>query len=142
MYDLTFDGAVNSMLAYTKATAGVVVECKCMKNEWSLSDVKVNILTHVHLRRQGYGEKLGLEFFVLRSEKQHADDIRNGIRNLIFPTLMNMELILRLNKYQTNIGCVEANRAVFSQQIRRVIEEIEADSVSRYDKTGKHTFMR
>ena len=140
MYDLTSDAAKGPMLAYTKATAGVIVACKCMKNEWSLSDVKVNILTQVHLRKQGYG-RIGLELFVLKSEKEHVDDIRSGIRNLIFPTLVNLELILKMNKHQSNIECIESNKTAFLQQVRILIRQIEVDSASRHDKTGKHTFI-
>ena len=140
LYDVTTGIKKNTMLAYTDVSAIVRVFCKCNKSRWSLDSVKVDITTTVHHQRGGYGTNISASFFAHKSEAEHVNDIKTGVRNLISPTVGIQELVLKLSSYNAQNECVDANRKVFASLVHKLLTKISQESVDRHDKSGDHTW--
>ena len=140
VYDVTTGIRKNTMLAYTDVSAFVRVSCKCNKSKWALDSVEVDITTTVHHQKGGYGNNISASFFAHKSEAEHVNDIKSGVRNLISPTVDMQELMSKLSSYDAQNECVNANRKVFASLVLKLITKISQDSVDRHDKSGDHTW--
>ena len=140
VYDVTTGIRRNTMLAYTDVSALVRVSCKCNKSKWALDSVEVDITTTVHHQKGGYGNNISASFFAHKSEAEHVNDIKSGVRNLISPTVDIQELMSKLSSYDAQNECVNANRKVFASLVLKLITKVSQDSVDRHDKSGDHTW--
>ena len=140
VYDLSTGIKAGTILAYTDASAIVNVSCKCRKSKWSLDSVKVDIMTIVHHQKNGCGDNIGASFFAHKSEAEHVNDIKSGVRNLIIPFVVNQELILKLSSYDTRGLCISKNKKVIAEAIGRLLTEMVQESVRNRDDSGSHTW--
>ena len=140
LYDITTGIKKNKTLAYTDASAIVRVSCKCNKSTWALDFVAIDIVTTVHHQKGGYGNDISAGFFAHKSETEHVNDIKSGVRNLISPTVDMQELVLKLSSYNTKNECIDTNKEAFVKLVRKLITWISQESVDRHDKSGNHTW--
>ena len=144
MYDLTTGIVPGKILAYTDASAFLQVDCACdgqKSRRWVLNSVSLEIIATVHHQKNGYGANIGASFFAHKSESEHVNDIKYGVRDLIAPTINNQEMILKMNGYGSQLECVTANTEAILRLVSGMLKKTIQDSVDNRDKTGKHDWI-
>ena len=140
VYDLTSGIKINSILAYTDASAVVRVRCECKSKRWSLENVEIEFVTTIHHPRGGYGDQIGASLFAHKSEAEHVNDIKSWIRHHIVPGVTAQEMILKMVLYDSRSSCVSANKKAISDIVLKMLARITQESADNRDKTGKHTW--
>ena len=99
---------------------------------------EIGFVTTIHHPRGGYGNEVSASLFAHKSESEHVNDIKSGIRYRIVPEVTVQEMILKMTLHDTEASCVSANKKTISDKVLKMVTKITQDSVEKHDKPGKH----